>query len=59
MRMKSNTLFETIQDNESSKSNLESDYLMVQVIYEYHRVKGILYIVTGQRVGHRAMYQRK
>ena len=39
----------TIQDNESSKSNLESDYLIVQVIYKYSRAKGISYIVTGQR----------
>ena len=43
----SNTLFGLIQDNESSKSNLEFNYLIVQVIYEYCRVKCILYIVTG------------
>ena len=41
---------------EQSKLNLESDYLIVQVIYEYCRVKGISYIVVGQRVGHRVMY---
>ena len=46
----SNTLFETIQwtiEYEQGKSNLESDYLVVQVIYEYRRVKGISYMVTG------------
>ena len=46
----SNTLFETIQwtiEYEQGKSNLESDYLIVQVIYEYRRVKGISYMVTG------------
>ena len=32
---------------DSSKSNLESDYLIVQFIYEQHRAKGILYIVSG------------
>ena len=31
------------------KSNLESNYLIVQFIYECNRAKGILYIVTGQR----------
>ena len=35
---------------EQAKSNLESDYLVVQFIYEYSRVKGISYIVSGQRV---------
>ena len=45
----SNTLFETIDLVEQVKSNLESDYLMVQFIYEYSRVKGISYIVMGQR----------
>ena len=38
---------------EQSKSNLESNYLIVQFIYEYNRVKGILYIVTWWRDGHR------
>ena len=32
---------------DSSKSNLESDYLIVQFIYEYSRAKGISYIVSG------------
>ena len=32
-----------------SKSNLESDYLIVQFIYESGRAKGILYIVSGRR----------
>ena len=36
--------------DEQSKSNLESDHLVVQVIYEYHRAKGISYIVMGRRV---------
>ena len=43
----SNTLFETMDLVEQAKSNLESDYLIVQVIYKYHRVKGISYIVSG------------
>ena len=30
-----------------SKSNLESDYLIVQFIYKSGRAKGILYIVSG------------
>ena len=34
---------------EQSKSNLESDYLVVQFIYEYRRAKGISYIVSGWR----------
>ena len=34
---------------EQSKSNLEFDYLIVQVIYESCRVKGISYIVAGRR----------
>ena len=34
--------------NSSPKSNLESDYLIVQVIYEYCRAKGISYIVMGE-----------
>ena len=45
-------MFKTIRwtiDYEQSKSNLEFDYLIVQVIYEYHRAKGILYIVIGRR----------
>ena len=29
--------------------NLVFDYLIVQFIYEYDRVKGVLYIVAGQR----------
>ena len=33
----------------TSKSNLESDYLIVQFIYEFSRVKGISYIVSGRR----------
>ena len=32
---------------EQSKLNLESNYLIVQFIYKYSRVKGILYIVMG------------
>ena len=32
---------------EQSKSNLESDYLIVQFIYKCHRAKGISYIVMG------------
>ena len=31
------------------KLNLESDYLIVQFIYECNRAKGISYIVSGQR----------
>ena len=34
---------------EQAKLNLESDYLIVQFIYEYSRVKSISYIVMGQR----------
>ena len=34
---------------DSSKSNLESDYLMVQFIYKSGRAKGISYIVFGRR----------
>ena len=29
------------------KSNLEFDYLIVQFIYEFSRVRGISYIVSG------------
>ena len=47
------------EQSEQSKSNLEFDYLIVQVIYEYCRAKGISYIVSGHRVGHRVMYQRR
>ena len=38
---------------EQSKSNLEFDYLIVQVIYEYHRAKGISYSnrVKGLGIG--------
>ena len=32
---------------EQSKSNLEFNYLIVQFIYKYSRVKGISYIVMG------------
>ena len=32
---------------DSSKSNLEFNYLIVQFIYECSRAKGILYIVMG------------
>ena len=32
-----------------AKLNLESDYLIVQFIYEFGRAKGILYIVSGRR----------
>ena len=46
----------TIDLVEQAKSNLVSDYLIVQFIYEYSRAKGISYIVSGQRVGHRVMY---
>ena len=35
-------------NEEQSKLNLESDYLIVQVIYECRRAKGISYIVSGQ-----------
>ena len=33
----------------ASKSNLESNYLIVQFIYECSRAKGISYIVAGRR----------
>ena len=36
-------------DKNKAKLNLESDYLVVQFIYEYNRAKGISYIVSGQR----------
>ena len=32
-----------------AKSNLESNYLIVQFIYEFSRAKGISYIVSGRR----------
>ena len=35
------------------KSNLESDYLLVQFIYVSGWAKGVANIETGQRVGHR------
>ena len=38
------------------KLDLASDYLIVKSIYRYSRAKGISYIVSGQRVGHRVMY---
>ena len=41
---------------EQAKLNLEFDYLIVQFIYECNRAKGISYIVSGRRVGHRVMY---
>ena len=44
---------------EQAKLNLVSNYLVVQFIYEYNRVKGVSYIVSGRRVGHRVMYRRK
>ena len=34
---------------DSSKLNLESDCLIVHIIYESHRAKGISYIVIGRR----------
>ena len=40
-----NTMLKTIQ--EPSKSNLESDYLIVQFIYKFNRAEGISYIVSG------------
>ena len=39
--------------NELTKSNLESDCLLVQFIYVSDWAKGIANIETGQRVGHR------
>ena len=38
---------------ERTKSNLESDYLLVQFIYVSGWAKGVANIETGQRVGHR------
>ena len=36
-------------DKIQAKSNLKSDYLIVQFIYEFSRAKGISYIVSGRR----------
>ena len=59
MRVRSQTHCLRLDLVEQAKLNLESDYLIVQFISEYSRAKSILYIVSGQRVGHRVMYQRK
>ena len=37
---------ETIDLIEQAKSNLESNYLIVQFIYEYSRVEGISYMYS-------------
>ena len=42
-----------------AKSNLESDYLIVQFIYEFGRAKGISYIVPGQRGWAQGTYSRE
>ena len=42
-----------LNELEQTKSNLESDYLLVQFIYVSSWAKGVTNIVTGQRVSHR------
>ena len=46
-------------DKNKAKSNLESDYLIVQFIYEFGRAKGISYIVPGQRGWAQGTYSRE
>ena len=47
----SNTLFETIDLVEQAKLNLESDYPIVQFIYEDHRAKTISYMYSNRAKG--------
>ena len=46
-----NRLGFVLNELELTKSNLESDYLLVQFIYVSDWAKGIANIETGQRVG--------